>query len=551
MASERRLKQHDSWNETPGVQFPQFPSNHSRPYIASHLVRHLSITDPSFPSALDGATICAAWALLVQHYIGENDVGFGVLLEQELEVCPVLQVQISEEDTVGGLRLQVHKSLKSRSKQFRQCSCATTRMPSQQHLCQTNTLIAISHQSTGVAVDLTEQDAAIEQAKLHGAALVIECCLMQGSASLLAAFDPTVIETTQMRRILRHFEKVLDQIIGTDTNAAFTKSLQGCTAADRMELEELNCEITPPVDEFFHQMFAQHVRRKPDAQAVCSSKGNFTYEELDRESGSLAQQLRDRGVQPESVVPLRFEKSKWAIVAMLAVAKAGGAFVSLDATAPPARNNAILKHSTVDFILTLKSLDPPPGLDVANFLYADEPHDSLNKSEAWSVASEGASSSNLLYVIFTSGSTGPPKAVAITHTAFCSSAINHAKAMFMSRNSRVFQFSSFTFDGCILEILTTLSVGGCVCVPTEAERMNDITGVMERLRVNWAVLTPTVTRLLEPEALPSLATLVLAGEAPQERDLARWSSDTDQKRILICYGYVISIFEEMNRQRPI
>ena len=67
--------------------------------------------------------------------------------------------------------------------------------------------------------------------------------------------------------------------------------------------------------------------------------------------------------------------------------------------------------------------------------------------------------------------------------------------------------------------------------------MNDVAGAMERLLVNWAVLTPTVTRLLDPGVLSHLETLVLAGEAVQERDLARWSSDVDQKRILICYGY--------------
>jgi len=111
------------------------------------------------------------------------------------------------------------------------------------------------------------------------------------------------------------------------------------------------------------------------------------------------------------------------------------------------------------------------------------------------------------------------------------------------------QLSSYTFDACILEILVTLSVGACICIPSEHEKMNDITGAMNRMRVNTAFMTPSFARLIQPDSVPLLETLAIGGERLAQDDLNRW---VGRLRLFEVYGptecCVICIANEITSQ---
>lgn len=93
----------------------------------------------------------------------------------------------------------------------------------------------------------------------------------------------------------------------------------------------------------------------------------------------------------------------------------------------------------------------------------------------------------------------------------------------ISNTSRVLQFASYTFDACLIEILSTLMQGGTICVPDQATRTNDLVGVMNQFNVNWAALTPSVVRMMSPSQVPMLETLFLVGEAMSQQDLITWA----------------------------
>jgi len=133
---------------------------------------------------------------------------------------------------------------------------------------------------------------------------------------------------------------------------------------------------------------------------------------------------------------------------------------------------------------------------------------------------------NPAYIIFTSGTTGLPKGTIIEHAAFCTSATEHARAMNMRSDSRVFQFASHTFDASVMEILSTLIAGGCVCVPSDLERMDNIPGAINRMGVTWTLLTPSVANTLSPKSVPSLKVLVTGGEAMSSGHIAKWKGKT-------------------------
>ncbi|GKZ28037.1 hypothetical protein AbraCBS73388_009152, partial [Aspergillus brasiliensis] len=91
----------------------------------------------------------------------------------------------------------------------------------------------------------------------------------------------------------------------------------------------------------------------------------------------------------------------------------------------------------------------------------------------------------------------------------------------------------YTFDVSNQDIWSTLMHGGCVCVPTDEERLNDLAGAINRMAVNWTFLTPTVARLLTPDLVPTLQTLVLGGEAVTKDNVDTWAPFV---RLLNSYG---------------
>ena len=137
-------------------------------------------------------------------------------------------------------------------------------------------------------------------------------------------------------------------------------------------------------------------------------------------------------------------------------------------------------------------------------------------------------------VIFTSGSTGKPKGCVIEHST-CSTTMQQLGIFLgMDHTSRVLQHSSYTFDACILEILITLSVGGTICIPSDEEKMNNITAAINRMQVNLAFFTPSVARLISPDSVPTLKTLALGGEKMVQDDTDRWIGKV--LRLLQVYG---------------
>ncbi|XP_014550376.1 hypothetical protein COCVIDRAFT_31863 [Bipolaris victoriae FI3] len=222
------------------------------------------------------------------------------------------------------------------------------------------------------------------------------------------------------------------------------------------------------------------------------------------------------------MVPLCFEKSMWTVVAMLAVLKAGGAFVPLDPAHPRSRHDEILSQTKASVLLTsahYEALWQHSELAIVTVsaasitLLNDEP----------SISSAAATTpSNAAYVIFTSGSTGMPKGVVIEHRALAT-CCREGKRFGLTQRTRALQFASYTFDACIAEIITTLLFSGCVCVPSEADRHGSLSQVVSAMNVNWAVLTPSVARLLEPTEVSCLDVVILAGEHVTLADWQRWA----------------------------
>ncbi|KAF9768165.1 nrps5 single domain, non-ribosomal peptide synthase-like protein [Fusarium sp. DS 682] len=307
--------------------------------------------------------------------------------------------------------------------------------------------------------------------------------------------------------------------------------------SSRQRIMDWNSQRHSPIQSTVHALIEAHVKEIPDNCAVASWEGELSYIELDRYATRLALYLRSLGVGPEVTVPLCFKKSIWTVVAMLAVMKAGGIFVPLDHAHPPDRIQMIVEQlpsrivalTSPECVQTVSYLvDNTISVDAASLAQLENPG-SANFS-----LSPAATPSNGVYIIFTSGSTGQPKGVLLEHTAVATGTTAHGHHMSYSRDSRVLQFSSYAFDACIMEIITTLVYGGCICILSEEERMNDLVGAINRLRVNWVFLTPAVANMLEPSAVPTIRLIALGGEPLGHAVVRKWDTDTCQ--VVQVYG---------------
>ncbi|GFN16130.1 nonribosomal peptide synthase [Aspergillus tubingensis] len=290
---------------------------------------------------------------------------------------------------------------------------------------------------------------------------------------------------------------------------------------------------TGPLGDTIHNCIERQCLRRPEAEAVCAWDGSFSYGELDMLSSEVRDVLHARDVLSGMIVPLLFEKSKWTVVAMLGVLKAGAAFVAIDPSFPQARVQAIchdvkapvilcsIKQGCSTSCLDFKSITIPTT-DPVTLTSATQQED-ISASEAHHPA----------YIAYTSGSTGTPKGVVISHGNFCTNMALSSPLQNLSCSSRVLQFASYAFDVSIHETLTPLMLGGSVCIPSESQRVDNLQQAILDLRVNWIELVPSVARLLDFSAIPEVKTLVVGGETMRPSDISRWAG---QLHLTQAYG---------------
>ncbi|KAL4917269.1 hypothetical protein BDW62DRAFT_201894 [Aspergillus aurantiobrunneus] len=208
-----------------------------------------------------------------------------------------------------------------------------------------------------------------------------------------------------------------------------------------------------------HDAIRGRRRASPNSQAVVSWDGSYTYRELDELSVQVASMLHFIGAKPEKFIPICMDKSRWVIVALLAIMKSGAAFTLLDPAYPLKRIESICADLSCYLILSDKARSKPLST-IANVICVEQALSAWH-AQSHSQLSPIANPKNALYVSFTSGSTGTPKGVMVEHRAYCSGARSRIEAFRIDQTSRVLQFASHAFDVSIMETLSTLMAGGC------------------------------------------------------------------------------------------
>ncbi|HEU0088339.1 MAG TPA: non-ribosomal peptide synthase/polyketide synthase [Pseudonocardiaceae bacterium] len=388
---------------------------------------------------------------------------------------------------------------------------------------------------------ITEHDLPRPSARFD---LVVEFLPRDDSLSLVLEYNTDLFDTATAERMAGHLQMLLAGIV-TEPRRPLAE-LPLLTEAERQQLlvewTDTGQAVTPvPLAE----LFEAQVRRTPNLPAVVSDGGVLTFAEVEARANRLAHLLIACGAGPERVVALVLPRSVEIVVAQLAVAKTGAAFLPVDPAYPRERIAFMLADAEPVVVLTLAGLAPPlpcrAGMAVV--VLDDRDVESAVARMPDRAPSDADRVCALLlehpaYVIYTSGSTGRPKGVVVSHSGLASFSAAEMERYAVRPGDRVLQFSSPSFDASVLELCMSLPVGAALVVPPPGPLLGEqLAQVLDRQRVTHALIPPaalaTVPEELARTGLTEFRTVIVGGDACTAELVQRWAPG---RRMINSYG---------------
>jgi amino acid adenylation domain-containing protein len=299
--------------------------------------------------------------------------------------------------------------------------------------------------------------------------------------------------------------------------------------------------IAYPKDLCLQDLFETQAALTPSATALTFDRERMSYAELNARANRLAHYLRVRGVGAESRVGILMERSVELVVSLLAVLKAGAAYVPLDPDYPEERLRFMLADSEGQLVLTNSWLTTrwPIG-DTTEVINLDTQGEMIAVQSDEDLGTTCAVS-NLAYVIYTSGSTGVPKGVMITHAAICNHMRWMAERFPLSASDRVLQKTPISFDASVWEFYAPLLAGARLVIADPDGHRNPayLVEVMAREGVTVAQMVPSLWRAIAEE--PGLSScrdlrLAFSGGEALAAGLAERLSEATGAEVYNLYG---------------
>jgi amino acid adenylation domain-containing protein len=276
---------------------------------------------------------------------------------------------------------------------------------------------------------------------------------------------------------------------------------------------------------------AAQAERTPDAIALMFGEQQLSFASIHEQAARLARRLAAHGVRPGVVVGIALPRTPTLVIAVLAVHKAGGAYLALDPSYPAERIRYIVADAAAPVILTNAALAPVFAESGARLLLETEP-ETIEAETAEPVA---AGPGDLAYVLYTSGSTGRPKAVGIEHRNLIN-LISWGRSIVSEAELRGLLFStSLNFDLSAFEMFLPLVFGGCIIL---VENLLTLQSAPQREKVRLVNTGPSLldAMLRTGRLPPRVTTIILAGEKLPRRLATSVFEAAPGTRLLNCYG---------------
>jgi amino acid adenylation domain-containing protein len=380
--------------------------------------------------------------------------------------------------------------------------------------------------------------------------------LEQDDAELRGWFNYNTdqFDTATIERMHMHWLTLLEGIV-----ADATQPIAGLPLLSEAERRQLLVEWNETATDAapapcVHHLIEAQAAQRPNAVAVVCEGQELTYGELNRRANQLARYLQRRGVGPEQLVGICLERSLDSIVALLAIFKAGGAYLPLDPAYPAERLAFMIADAQPIVLITFAGLQVSrlAGWDAQTCEPVNLP--TCNLDTDWpAIAQEPASDpersadrANLAYVIYTSGSTGKPKGVMIEHGAFADHCRDILRSYELTPDDGVLQFASLNFDASLEQIIPTLMAGAKLVLrgpelwnPADFHHQvaaHDLT-VINPPTAYWHQLTQEWAAAPERVPVDRLRLVIAGGDAMRPESVELWRQlPVRTARLLNAYG---------------
>ena len=380
--------------------------------------------------------------------------------------------------------------------------------------------------------------------------LALIVCENQHTATLTLKYDALYLTSSKAEQLLLQLQCILSQI--SDKINLPHHAITILTDADYQQIiYDWNDTAVPyAYDKTVHRLFEDQVLKTPDAIALVLHHEQLTYQALNDSANQLAHFIRAQfDITADTLITLCFDHSFEMIISMLAVLKAGAAYVPIDPNYPPARIQTILKDTQSDLILTTQNLID--GLKNCAFknshiIAVNEKLYANYKNEKTNNLPDHSQSTDLAYIIYTSGTTGVPKGVMITHQNVSNYLSSITQNKIYQQGTSVDCSSSIAFDATIAVLFAPLVSGRRIILCSRDTKQDTHLYLthMKKQAVDLIRMTPsylsalltTVDHKKLQESLTQVRCLIVGGEKANVTDICTWMKLIPNCAVINHYG---------------
>ena len=482
-----------------------------------------------------------AWALLLSRYSGEEDVVFGATVSGRPADLPDAETMLGMFINTLPMRVRVDRRMRIAAwlKEV-QATFLEMRQYEYSPLVQIKKWSEVTHERPLFETILVFENLPMPtSAPSRDGQLEIEAVqsynqtnyainLVVGPAErvmLKLVYDPLRIRVEAIDRLLEHLRTIVEYI------AVHPEEMVGAipmltAAEERQIVQEWNATAKPRQDlRPVHAIIEEQVRRTPMAPALAFDGQQLSYAEMNHRANQLARYLRRQGIGPEVLVGICMDRSFEMIIAMLAIIKAGGAYLPIDPEYPAERISYTISDSGIRLLLTRSVTAAILAQQTCRLLVIDKEWEHI-AGESGDDLPQDVAPENLAYVIYTSGSTGKPKGTLLQHYGLTHFIQTVNETIPLDATDRVLQFASCSFDASVVEIFTALTSGALLCLVRRETVLSsvELAKALHEMEITTILFPPVMLSMLAGEEFPRLKYVSSGGEACPWDIYERWSA---------------------------
>lgn len=363
----------------------------------------------------------------------------------------------------------------------------------------------------------------------------------EGEIVCLFQYNTSLFKEETINRFVQYYLKLVNEIINSPDKKI--SDIDMLPAEEREKILNVfndTC-VNYDMNLTVYEMFQHQVQKTPNNIAVVCGEEKLTYDELNRKANSLARTLRQKGVKNDEIVPILLEQSIYMIIGMLAVMKAGGAYLPIDYEYPADRIKYMLQNSNAGVLITQKDFKDNVDFNGQIININDLCYYSKDTSNLKSI-SKG---NDLAYVIYTSGSTGKPKGVAIEHHSLVNYISWFTKKVNLRERDKTIVVSSLTFDLSYTSLYSALLCGCELHIVSKEVYMDPekLLNYISLHEITYIKATPSLLSMLVntysfsiSDKCKSIRLIVLGGESINVTAVEKYSEIYHDTEIINHYG---------------